>query len=59
MTPEELTARMTKLREAAMPLIKLLSEEYHPHYTVIVTNTGFELVEGVCADKTINDFIKD
>lgn len=33
--------------EACKPLMKYLSENYHPHTTVIVTATEAELMEGV------------
>lgn len=51
--------RCEKLKEAALPLIKLLNEEYHPCVTVIVTPTSVELMEGLCAVPKIYDFVKD
>ncbi|MFV0310837.1 MAG: hypothetical protein ACK5KN_04215 [Dysgonomonas sp.] len=51
--------RCEKLKEAALPLIKLLNEEYHPHVTVIVTPTSVEILEGICVVPNIYDFIKD
>ena len=51
--------RMEKLKEAARPLLKLLSEEYHPHHTAIVTGTSIELLEGVCSIPKIYDYVVD
>ncbi len=57
-TDIELKEERAKLKEAALPLIKLLAENYHPHHTVIVTNGGYELLEGKMSDPTIDDFIR-
>ena len=46
-------------REAAMPLIKWLCENVHPHHTAIVTPTNAELLEGQCGTGEVLDFIKD
>jgi len=43
----ETSIKMEKLREAALPLIKHLSDNYHPHITAIVTPTSVELSEGI------------
>lgn len=59
MTSEQAKERSDKVKAAALPLIKLLSEQFHPHHTIIVTCSGYELLEGVCADNTIDDFIID
>ena len=48
-----------KLRKAALPLIKLLNEDYHPHHTAIVTGTSIEVSEGVISIPKIYDFVKD
>lgn len=56
---DERKARNEKIREAALPLIKLLAEEFHPHHTAIVTSNSVEVLEGVCSFPQINDFIKD
>ncbi|WP_291528264.1 hypothetical protein [Bacteroides sp. UBA939] len=56
---EEKGKKMSKLRKAAEPLIKLINEEYHPHVTVIVTSTKIELLEGVASIQNTNDFILD
>lgn len=50
---------IVSLREAALPLIKYLNENYNPHVTAIVTPTSVELFEGIMSDVTIYDFIKD
>lgn len=39
--------KLEKLKEAAMPLIKYLEDNYHPHVTANVTSTSVELVEGL------------
>ncbi len=44
---------------AAMHLIKYLCENHHPHATVIVTQTGAELLEGVKTTGEILDYLKD
>lgn len=36
-----------ELKEAAIPLVKLLREKGHPHMTVVVKDDRVELVEGV------------
>ena len=46
-------------KEAAIPLIKYLCENYHPHVTVIVTPTTAELLEGLKNTGYIDDFIRD
>lgn len=46
-------------KEAAIPLIKYLSEHHHPHVTVIVTPTNAELMEGLKSTGPVLDFIKD
>ena len=51
--------RRAKLKEAAKPLLKLLSEDYHPHHTAIVTGTSIELFEGVCSIQKIYDYLVD
>jgi len=48
-----------KLRMAAMPLIKYLNENHHPHVTAIVTSTSVELVEGLMNIPNIFDHVKD
>jgi hypothetical protein len=45
--------------EAAKPLIKFLNEKGHPHMTAIITCTSAELMEGLCADSKIYDYVKD
>ena len=47
-----------KFEEAALPLIKYLAENHHPHTTVIVTSTHAELLEGKFVVKT-EDYLVD
>lgn len=56
--PPEMSEKMDKLKEAAMPLIKYLNENHDPHATVIVTNTSVELMEGSMRIPNIYDHIK-
>ena len=58
-TATEVKEEQAKLKQAALPLIKLLAENYHPHHQIIVTSTGYQLWEGKMSDMTIADFIKD
>jgi len=55
----ELARQNALFKEAALPLIKYLCENYHPHVTVIVTPTSAELMEGLKAINNVTDFIKD
>lgn len=50
--------QMESFKSAAIPLIKWLNENCHPHHTAIVTPTGAELLEGACATGEILDFVK-
>ena len=45
--------------EAALPLIKWLCENGHPHHTAIVTQTHAELLESLCSTGEITDFLSD
>lgn len=45
-------------KEAALPLIKWLCENAHPHHTVIVTPIDARLLEDSCSVKVL-DFVKD
>ena len=65
-TPEQIMAqreyqenKLKELKEAAMPLIKYLNENHHPHVTAIVTHTSVELVEGLMNIPKIYDHVKD
>lgn len=51
--------RLDKLKEAAVPLIKHLCENYHPHVMAIVTPTGVEIMEGAASVQGITDFVVD
>jgi len=46
-------------KQAALPLIKWLNENVHPHHSVIVTPTNAELLEGACSTGQILDYVKD
>lgn len=46
--------KLKELQEAAMPLIKYLEKNHHPHVTSIVTSTSVELVEGLMNIPNIN-----
>lgn len=57
---ENLTEQSTDtFMEAALPLIKYLCENHHPHVSVIVTPTGAQLLEGLKSTGEILDYIKD
>ena len=45
-------------KEAALPMIKYLCENYHPHVSVIITPNTAELLEGLKAFKT-DEYIRD
>jgi hypothetical protein len=47
-----------EFEELGKPLIKFLNDNFHPHVTVVVTPTGIELLEGVCASP-VTEFVKD
>lgn len=46
-------------KQAALPLIKWLCENVHPHHTAIVTGTDAQLLEGSCSTGTILDYVRD
>jgi len=48
-----------ELKEASMPMIKLLNEKCHPHMTVLITPTSVELLEGQVSVPKIFDHVKD
>jgi hypothetical protein len=50
---------LEKLKEAALPLIKYLAENHHPHTQVTVTSTGAEMFEGIASTGEMLDYIKD
>lgn len=50
--------QMGELMDAAKPLMKWLSDNCHPHCSVIVENDRAELVEGIANVQT-NEFIKE
>lgn len=42
---------LQELEEACKPLKELLQQKGHPHMTIIIDQTGAEVLEGVCACK--------
>ena len=54
-----MTKELKELTELSKPLIKWLNENKHPHHTIIIHPIGFELLEGVCSNPTITEFVKD
>ena len=46
-------------KEAALPMIKYLCENHHPHVSVIITPTTAELSEGLKSLGYIDDYIRD
>ena len=59
MNEKEVRERGESFKQAALPLIKWLCENMHPHVTAIVTPTSAELTEGVCATGPILEYVKD
>lgn len=55
MTKEE----QESFKQAALPLIKWLCENVHPHYVAIFTCTDAELLEGACSTGQILDYVVD
>lgn len=49
--------KLTEFKLAALPLIKHLAENYHPHVTAIVTSTSAELLESKQSVNEIYDYI--
>lgn len=47
-----------QFEDASKPLVKWLNENCHPHTTIVVTQTGSELLEGLLNFKT-EEFLKD
>ncbi len=50
--------KIDELLDASKPLIKWLSENHHPHMTVVVTSTRAELLEGQMS-VICEDFLRD
>jgi hypothetical protein len=50
--------KQEQFEEAAKPLLKYLSENHHPHTTVIVTSSSAELVESEMVFNT-DEFLTD
>ncbi|MCK9282292.1 MAG: hypothetical protein M0P71_16875 [Melioribacteraceae bacterium] len=53
--------KQAEFEEIARIMMKHLGqgEKYHPHYTVIITNSTAELVEGVRSVGHVMDYIPD
>jgi hypothetical protein len=49
---------LNQFKEASMPLVKFLNENFHPYVHVVVENNGATIHEGQ-AHITIHDFIID
>jgi len=51
----------SEFEEIARVMMKHLGNgnKYHPHYTVIITNTNAELVEGRQSTGIVEDYIPD
>lgn len=56
--PELKISNQDEFEKAVRPLIKYLAENHHPHTTVIVSNTGAEILEGIRSVK-IEDYLVD
>jgi hypothetical protein len=50
--------QVDELLEAAKPLMKWVSDNYHPHCIALVDAGTVELLEGVATNRT-EEFIKD
>jgi hypothetical protein len=48
-----------KLEELIRPLLKHLCNNYHPHVTLIINPTKFELLEGLKTSGYIDDYVRD
>ena len=51
--------KQESFKEAALPLIKWLCENVHPHNSVIVTCTNAELLESKISTGEVLEFLKD
>jgi hypothetical protein len=50
--------QQASFEEVARPVVEWLNNNCHPHVTVVITTTGAELSEGVCAFYTM-EYVKD
>lgn len=46
-------------KQAALPMVRWLCENVHPHHSVIVTSTTAALLESTCSTGHITEFLKD
>jgi len=55
----ETLERQAEFEEIARMMMKHLGDggKYHPHHTVIITNTMAELVEGKCSTGRVEDYV--
>jgi hypothetical protein len=51
--------QMESFKEVALPLMKWLCENVHPHHTAIVTPTDARLLEESCGTGPILDYVVD
>ena len=51
------TEQRKELMELSKPLIKWLNDNCHPHCSIQLDQSGYELYEGVCSDSTL-EYIK-
>lgn len=56
MTKEQ---KAKEFKDLAIPLIKHLRDNYHPHVTIIITNTNAELLEGQISTGEISNLEED
>ena len=48
-----------EFKDLAIPLIKYLRDNYHPHVTIIITNSNAELLEGQISTGEISNLEED
>ena len=48
-----------KLEQLIKPVLKHLCENYHPHVSLIITSTRFELFESLKSSGHIDDYVRD
>ncbi len=51
--------KLIDFKVAALPLIKHLAENHHPHHTAIVTSTSAELLESKQSVNKVYDYVVD
>lgn len=58
METKEIEEKNKEFRELCEPLVKYLNENHHPHTTIIINPTGWEILEWIRCCKIL-EFIKD